>query len=79
MDNRTKLLEICAELFEVPLDSLSEETTQDSIENWDSLGMVNLIAEVEAAFGVKFALLEIAEFRTIGIIKDTLAAKGVVF
>lgn len=79
MNNLTKLLRICAELFEVPVETLSEATSQDDVETWDSLAMVNLIAEVESLFEVRFDLLEIAEFRSIGRIKEVLARKGIPF
>jgi len=79
MNNTEKLYKVVADLFRVEPAELNEDSSQDTIPNWDSLGMVNLISELEQTFGVEFDLLEIADFKTVGIIKSTLADKGVEF
>ena len=79
MDNNQKLLNIFSEIFEVDKTSLNESSSQDSIEKWDSMGMVQLINELELQFDVQFDLPEVAEFLTIGIVKSTLIEKGVQF
>ena len=72
-----RLYAIIGSLFEVDASTLNDESSQDTIERWDSLGMVNLIAELEASFGVEFDLLQIAEFRDVGAVKAALRKKGV--
>ncbi len=48
-----KLSEIMQEVFDdVP--SITEDTTADDIEDWDSIGHVYLIAEIEDEFNIKF-------------------------
>lgn len=79
MDNDTKLRQVFANLFDANINELNDESSQDTIPNWDSLGMVNLVTELEQVFHVKFDLLEIADFKTIGIIKSILMEKGVEF
>lgn len=75
--NAERLYAIVGSLFEVDPATITDESSQDTIERWDSLGMVNLISEMEAAFGVEFDLLQIAEFRNIASIKEALRVKGV--
>lgn len=79
MDNANKLYEVFSSLFKVDPNELGDESSQDTIPNWDSLGMVRLVTELEQAFGVQFDLLEIEDFKNIGIIKSILAEKGVQF
>lgn len=68
---------IIGEIFNVDPATLTDATSHDDIEGWDSFGMVNLIAELEQRFGVEFDLLEVAEFNTIGTIRLILIEKGV--
>jgi len=79
MSNLQTLFETVGEVFKVDPSTLDESSSQDSIERWDSFGMINLINELEMIFEVNFNVLEIVEFRTIVIIKDALEAKGVDF
>jgi acyl carrier protein len=79
MSNTSKLFEVFSHLFKVDPSELSDESSSDTIPSWDSLGMVNLVVELEQVFGVQFDLLEIADFKNIGIIKSILAEKGIPF
>jgi len=79
MDNRKKLLQAFADVLKVEIASLSEESSPDTIQNWDSLAVVNLVCELEETFGIQFNILEIADFRNVGIVKSILIEKGVVF
>jgi acyl carrier protein len=79
MDNDAKLRQVFADLFGIDPGELNDESSQDSIPNWDSLGMVNLVSELEQAFDVQFDLLEIADFKNIGIVKSILMEKGISF
>jgi len=79
MDNYNKLLTIFSELFSVPATSLSDESTKETVEGWDSMGTVNLVAELEGAFQISFDLLEVGEFNSIGAVKEIMANKGVQF
>ncbi|MBV8424310.1 MAG: acyl carrier protein [Candidatus Eremiobacteraeota bacterium] len=71
------LYRLVADVFNVDASGLSESSSQDTLPQWDSLGMVNLIAELELRFGVQFELLEIADFVNLGVIRTILREKGV--
>ncbi len=75
LDNR--VYKVVAETFSVPVDSVSECTEPDDIPHWDSLGHMNLIAEVEKAFGVTFEVDEITEAINVGAIVNLLREKGI--
>lgn len=54
---------------------LTDETTADDVERWDSLNHVNFIVQVEKAFRVKFKSSEIARVANIGGLKKLVAGK----
>lgn len=73
------LYKIISDVFQIDIDSIDEDTSQDTVSSWDSMGMVNLVNELESRFKVEFGLLEIADLRTVGIIKSMLEGKGISF
>ncbi len=58
---------------------INKDSSSDTLNGWDSLGMVNLIIELEQIFKVKFDIFEIADLQNIKIIKKTLERKGINF
>ncbi|MBI5814221.1 MAG: acyl carrier protein [Nitrospinae bacterium] len=78
-DNLKKLYSVFADLYGADANSLTEDSSQETIDGWDSIGMVHLINELEGQFGVSFEILEIADFKDIRAVKNALAAKGVAF
>jgi len=72
----SKLAKIVSEVFEIPEDSLTLETSRDDIDAWDSLGHLNLIMSIEKAFKVKFKTEEVEKFETIGDIQSKLQELG---
>ena len=47
MNNEQKLKEIIASVFKVDASSINNETSPDTIENWDSLNHLNLVLALE--------------------------------
>lgn len=56
-----KVLEILKDLFE--LDIVDETCSQETCENWDSMGQLNLVVELESEFDVNLEPEEIGEMR----------------
>ena len=77
MPLESRVREVVAETFSVSVDSVSECTEPNDVPHWDSLGHMNLIAEVEKAFGVTFEVDEITEAINVGAIVKLLREKGV--
>ena len=51
---------------------LTEETTADDIEEWDSLTHVQIVAEIQKVFGVKFSAKEMLLWESVGDIIDAI-------
>ena len=54
---------------------LTPQTSQDDIEEWDSLEQINILSIIEQKFGIKFDLNEVVNIKTVGDIMETAASK----
>ena len=57
-----KILEILKETFE--LDSVDKTCSQTTCPEWDSMGQLNLVAELEDAFDISLEPEEIGEMKS---------------
>lgn len=75
-DDTLKQLE---ELFKEILDNdhirLSEETTANDVEEWDSLTHIQLIVEIEKKFNIRFSSKEIRKWNNVGEMLDSVCQK----
>ena len=55
VDTRNRVLRTASQIFGVPEHSLSETSSPESIEGWDSLKHMNLVLALEEQFGVRFS------------------------
>jgi len=73
-----KLTQIMSLVFEIPEDRIKEDSSPDDIENWDSIGAINLITAIEEEFDIEFDdedLLEMLNFQLIKLkVKEKLNA-----
>ena len=79
MNNQEKLFRAIADALNTDIHLINEDSSSDTLNGWDSLGMVNLIIELEQIFKVKFDIFEIADLQNIKIIKKTLEKKTINF
>lgn len=70
-----KILEILKNLFE--LDTVDETCSQETCEKWDSMGQLNLVAELEMEFDISLEPEEIGEMKCYNDIIALLKSKGV--
>lgn len=66
MDTKEKLQEVFQDVFDDEDIELTDETTADDIDAWDSLTHVQLIVAVEKAFGLKFSTVEVMKLKNVG-------------
>ncbi|MBO8450203.1 MAG: acyl carrier protein [Spirochaetes bacterium] len=69
MDN-AEILQKLEAIFRDVLDNeeicLTEDTTADDIEEWDSLSHIQLIVAIEKGFGIKLSAREVRELADVG-------------
>ena len=72
----SKELEIIQEIFQDLLDDeeleITEETSMDNLEEWDSLVHINLVAAVEDEFGIKLSAEDIAGIHSVADILSVI-------
>ena len=72
-----KLYEIISRVMNVPISNISDESSTESIETWDSLTMYLLLDEIESEYKIKFSLDEIVNIKTVKDLKKYLQDHGV--
>lgn len=70
-----KLNDIFVDVLDLDEVALTDSTTADDIEEWDSLSHVQLVVAIEKAFGIKFTALEIMKWKNVGGLVDSIAQK----
>ena len=70
-----KLREIIAETFEIKEEEIESSHSPDDIENWDSLGQLKLINNIESEFNIVFTMEEIFQIMTIADIYNIMDKK----
>lgn len=78
MDNTEILLKLNT-IFQEELDveniNLTEETSAEDIEEWDSLSHIQLIVAIEKAFKIRFTSSEIQSWNNVGEMVECMQEK----
>ena len=76
---RNEILKRVEEIFREELEQedlvLTDETTADDVDGWDSLSHVQLVAAMEEAFGIEFKSREILSWDKVGDLIDRIEKK----
>ena len=67
-----KLNEIFRDVFDDDSITVTDATTADDIEDWDSLIHITLISEVEDAFNIKFPMKTVISMKNVGEMADAI-------
>lgn len=70
-----KLNEIFIDVLDLDECELTDETSANDIEEWDSLSHIQLIVAIEKAFGIKFTSLEIMKWNNVGEMVTSMLEK----
>lgn len=73
MDER--LEKIVREVFDIAAETIDGDWTSDDIPDWDSVGHLNLIMEVEKEFNIKVEIEEMFEIEKLADIVKILKKK----
>ncbi|GAC1424831.1 MAG: acyl carrier protein [Candidatus Velthaea sp.] len=67
---------VVARVFGQNAADLEDTTSPDTLPEWDSLGHISLIIELENAYGVSFSPEEAMGLTSVAAIKSALAERG---
>jgi acyl carrier protein len=71
MEN-AKIKQVMSAVFEIPVESITDYSSSDNIENWDSLRHLNLILALEEEFGVSIPDDEVGNLVNYKLIEITI-------
>lgn len=64
--NTQQAIKWIAELFEEEPDQITEQSTRDDLEYWDSMGMLSLMAELDSEFNIVLEEEQLSELSSVG-------------
>lgn len=67
-----QLDEVFQDVFDDESIHVSDSTTADDIEDWDSLEHINLVVAIENKFGIKFNMNEVTSMKNVGEMVDII-------
>ena len=71
------LIRVFSEVLELEPSTLNDDSTPDSVDQWDSLAAMHLVAAIEENFDVRLSTKEIMKMYSIGLARQVLKEKGV--
>jgi len=78
--NRASVFEKLTEIFKDVFDDnsiiITEKTTADDIDDWDSIEHINLIGAVEEEFDIRFKMREVSGMKNVGEMVDIIMERG---
>lgn len=70
-----KLNEVFRDVFDDDSITVTEATTANDIEEWDSLEHINLLAAIEQEFGMKFSMGQVVSMKNVGEMADIIMSR----
>lgn len=68
----SKLNDIFRDVFDDENISVTDSTTADDVEDWDSLSHITLIGTVEDEFDIKFPMKDVVKMKDVGEMVDKI-------
>lgn len=68
--------DLVARVFGLRPDEVKDESGPETVEEWDSLGHLNLIMEIEEIYGLELSMDEALEIVDVESLKRILAERG---
>ena len=59
---------VASDIFGLPPDKITAESSPETIENWDSMQHLNLVLAIEEKFGVQLEPEDIEQMKNIGAV-----------
>lgn len=71
-----RLTEVFRDIFDDDSIVITEKTTANDIDDWDSIEHINLIGAVEDEFGMRFKMREVSGMKNVGEMIDIIFQRG---
>lgn len=70
-----KLNEVFQEVFDDDTIMVTDTTSANDIEDWDSLEHINLVVAIEKEFNIKFDMAEVGKMKNVGEMVDLILTR----
>ena len=70
---QARVLNVVSQVLGIPVDAITDDSSPESIEAWDSLKHMNLVLALEEEFGIRFSDERIVAMLSVRSIKDAVA------
>ncbi len=71
-----RLTEVFRDVFGDDTITITEKTTANDIDDWDSIEHINLISAVENEFSMRFKMREVSGMKNVGEMIDIISQRG---
>lgn len=68
--------EVFRDVFDDESITVTDSTTANDIEDWDSLEHINLVVAIEKRFGIKFSMREVTSMKNVGEMVDIIMERA---
>ena len=72
-----RLEEVVGSILGVAADTISDDSSSENMQSWDSLRQLSIILAVESAYGISIGAKEAMDMNSIAAIKAVLKRHGV--
>ena len=72
-----RLYKVLSQALGVPAEQIAEDSSPDTLSNWDSMSHINLIVALEAEFGISLTPEQAMEMLSVKLIRMILQEAGV--
>lgn len=72
---KDRIVEVISQILNVPIEQLDDDSSPDTVQNWDSIKHMSLILALEEKFRVAFSADEVVEMLSVGRIIEVLKKK----
>ena len=72
-----RLHRVVSDVFGVPVDQVSHQSSPDTLAQWNSLSHINLVLALEAEFGLSLTPEDSMDMLSVRLIRTILAEKGI--
>lgn len=76
MSTRERILSVVSKVLGIPVASIDDDSSPESIESWDSLKQMNLVLALEQEFGIRFTDEKIVEMLSVKLIVQAVSELG---
>ncbi|MBB6216431.1 acyl carrier protein [Anaerosolibacter carboniphilus] len=78
-DNEKRLKQVMMDVLDISYEAINEDTSVDTVDEWDSVKHLNLVLAIEAEFDITFTEEQTVEILSYPLIKIVLEEHGIRF